>query len=219
MAALLGAGALAAGACNIVGPAVGLMADEKVQAAYALDPKRPTVIFIDDRASALPSKMVRQRLAKAAEGALLEAKVLDADLISSDALVAAVAAERFGKPRSIADLGQAVGAEVVIYAAVDAFSLSRDGQEYSPTAVLRVKVIDAKDAKRLWPEDERTAVPLTISPPVRTGTMPKTASDRAQAEGELAEVAGKSLAKLFFKHSVHEANPRVGSAGAPLSGR
>lgn len=212
IAAALTALAASSGGCNIVGPAVALMADEKVAAAYELPEKRPAVVFIDDRASVLPSRMVRQRIAQAAERTLLDEKAVGGDLVSSEALTPVIAAERFGKPRSIAELGQAVGAEVVIYAAVESFTLSANGAEYAPSAVLRVKVMDAASGQRLWPTaDGQTAAPLTVNLPVRTGAMPQSASDRAQAQMELAELTGRSLAQTFFKHNRRERNPRIGA--------
>lgn len=184
--------------------------DEKAPAQHELDPKRTTVIFIDDRASNVPSMAVRLRIAKTAETELLSAKVLTADLISSDSIIRATAAERFGKPRSISELGRAVQADVVIWATVDQFSLSPDGAVFAPQGTMRVKVIDAVKDERLWPEDERQDMPIAVDLPQKPGGPPRRAADQAAAHQELADALGKRLARMFFKHNVRDANPNIG---------
>jgi type IV secretory pathway protease TraF len=189
---------LAAG-CNIVGPAFVLVhGPEKVPAAHTLEPGRPTVVLIDDRASHVPRRALRAAMAAEAERVLLKERALT-DMISGQSALAAASVERDGRPLPITEVGRAVGAEVVIYATVDEFTLSPDGQTFVPTARLRVKVIDAVNDRRLWPEDRAGYTLLSRVPP-KQGTAPTTLSEQARAEDELAKQAGLDLARLFFKH-------------------
>ncbi len=57
--------------CNILGPAILLVeGPPKVQAQFTLEKKRPTVVFVDDRASVLPRRALRQQIAAMCQNAL-----------------------------------------------------------------------------------------------------------------------------------------------------
>ncbi|MBY0263776.1 MAG: hypothetical protein K2Q20_15635 [Phycisphaerales bacterium] len=210
---LLAAAALAGlVSCNILGPAGYLIAGpEKAEALFALPKDKTTVFFVDDRNSILPSRPVRQTIAQSAEKALLSGKVLTADLISSDSILPVTTSERFERPRTIAEVGQAVGAKTIIYATVDAFGLTPDGAAYNPGAVLRVKVIDADTQKRLFPEGtEKEWQVLQVTTDTRTAALPKTVGERTIAEQEFAKLVGLRLGQMFIKHEARDANPRIG---------
>lgn len=202
--------------CNIVGPAVYFIhGPAKVKPQFELPPDRPAVVFIDDRNNILPSRAARSRVAKSAEQTLLKGKaVAKSEIVSSDALLPIATQERFGKPTGIAQAGELVGAEVVVYAKLEGFGLSPDGQQFAPTAVASVKVVDAKARKRLWPTSEngewRT---VEASIPTRTGTLPRTLSERTLAENELADILGRNIARLFVEYEAEEVSQRVGGEG------
>lgn len=186
--------------CNIVGPAVVLIhGPEKTAAAHELDEKRPTVVFIDDRANRMGRRALRQTIAAVATDSLLK----DADMksmLDPKAAMVRVAGEPNGEPTDIVTLGKSLGAEVVIYASVDAFSLSPDGVTFQPTAAFRVKVIDCvKTPSRIWPE-EKEGHPLAVTMPQRQGEVPKTNTQANAAQDRLAQECGERLAKLFYKH-------------------
>ena len=199
-------------ACNILGPAGYLIAGpEKASALFPLPKDNPTVFFVDDRSSILPSRAVRQTIAQSAEKTLLSGKVLTADLISSDSVLPVTTSERFERPRTIAEVGQAVGAKTIIYATVDAFGLTPDGAAFNPGAVLRVKVIDADTQKRLFPEgSEKEWQVLQITTDTRTAALPRTVGERTIAEQEFAKLVGLRLGQMFITHEARDANPRIG---------
>lgn len=185
--------------CNIVGPAYYLIhGPDKDKKLFALEKERPTVIFIDDRSNRLPRSMLRGTIAKEAENSLLKKQIVK-DMISSDSAAVAAGHDRYEKPMAIAEIGQAVGAEVVIYASVDQFYMSPDGQSFSPMAKLRVKVVDAKTDTRLWPEEPR-GYSLTVQPHVSASELPTSTAGRYGVEDELAKQVGQELAWLFFDH-------------------
>lgn len=190
---------LAAAGCNIVGPvAVLAHGPPKVPKAFELDRDRTMVVFIDDRANRLPRRALRWQLAERTERVLLDQR-LARDLISARSALALAATESAEAPMSIVRLGRELGAEVVIYATVDRFALSADGITYQPIAVMRVKVLDVVDGRRLWPERDEGHT-LTVHVPPRGNPLPQTLADRRDAEAELAELAGEALAQLFYDH-------------------
>lgn len=199
--------------CNLVGPLGFLVGgEEKVAAMYTLPADKPAVVFVDDRSSVLPSRAVRTRVAQAAERALLDGgAVSKSDVVSSEAVAAQTGAERFARPLGIAEVGQAVGAKTVVYATVDRFALSPDGVQFAPTATLRVKVVDAEQKERLWPDEPEEWQTLNVSTPVRQGQTPRNETDRARAEAELADRAGTAIGRLFVKSARRDANPKIGS--------
>lgn len=196
---LLPACALLSAGCNILGPAfVMLSPPPTVKAEYTLDPKRPTIVFIDDRSNRLPRRSLRQVIAEQAQQAMLEKKTVET-MIDFKAGVAASTADRSGEPMPIVDIGRAAKAEIVIYVTIDSFALSSDGQSYSPTASFRAKVLDARDEKRLWPE-EPAGHAVTLQPVQRPDFVPKNNSEMLKAEVELGKRTGLAIAQLFAKH-------------------
>lgn len=190
--------ALTAG-CNIVAPVFYIVhGPEKVPAQHELDPERPTVVFVDDRANRLPRRAMRQTIGEAAQTALMERKAV-IDMIDTRGAIAASNQDKAGQAMSIVDIGKAVNAEVVVYATVDAFTLSSDGQSYSPAATLRVKVIDVVADTRVWPEEKEGYV-LSLAFPTRTQDVPRTATDVRRFEEETARLVGEALAQLFYKY-------------------
>lgn len=195
------AAALCAGAagCNIVAPVLYLAhGPAKTPRLYELDAKKPMVVFIDDRAGVVPRRVLRIKIADEVEKQLLDRRAAT-DMINSQSALAAVGQERQGKPIPIAEIGRAVKADLVIYATVDSFTLSLDGQSFNPSARVRVKVVDAADDKRLWPADAR-GHPVDVQMRVRAAEMPTSTSARHKAEDELAVETGLEIARLFFTH-------------------
>jgi hypothetical protein len=198
--------------CNIVGPAVYFIhGPAKTPPQFELPKDKPAVVFVDDRGNVLPNRSTRQRIAHAAEQALLGGKAVGkGDILSSDAILSIAAQERFGKPTGIAEIGKAVGASTVIYATVDSFGISPNGQEYAPFATLRVKVIDVESRQRIWPTEDREWAPLSVSIADEGRFVPTSSSDRATAEYKLADQTGLTLARMFIEWVPEDVAQRVG---------
>src|SRR6185436_9787846 len=112
-------------------------------------------------------------------------------------------------PMSISEIGRAVGAEQIVYASVDSFSLTPDGVNFAPFAKLRVKVIDAVNDKRLFPPEAAPGTSggkepffiVEVPERPRGSALPKTITERTKEEQKLAEDIGLRLSELFYKHS------------------
>ena len=149
--ALAIAGLLALPGCNIVGPIAILVAGPpKDEAKFELDKTKTTVIFVDDRAGVLRQRIIRDRIGIAAEKQIL-AKGLVTDMIQGQLAQVAARQDRNRQLLSIAAIGRACQAEVVIYADVADYSITPDGAAYKPNAVLKIKIIDAKTEARIFP--------------------------------------------------------------------
>jgi hypothetical protein len=193
------------GGCNIIGPAYLLVhGPEKTPAQHELDKQRPTVVFVDDRASVLPRRAMRQQIGAATQNTLLKEHVLK-NVIDTTAIMNAAAHETSGEQMDIASLARAVQAEVVIYVTVDAFMLSPDGQTFSPEARYHVKVIDVtKPNARVWPA-EHEGHPVAVMMRTSTSATPKSATEQATALTALTDRSGTAIAQLFFSHeATHE---------------
>lgn len=197
---LLVAVAAAASGCGVVVAGMYLVGGgPKVPATYKLDGLRTTVIFVDDRANVAPRRSLRVIMAQQAEEHLMTKGVLEPErVISTQAAMRAAQSERPGEPMSIVDLGRAVGAEVVVYVVLDRFSLSRDGVAYEPFVAGRLKVFDAENNSRLFP-DSGVGHPFYLNVPTRAQDVPTGTSERLAAEEALARRFGQTIAELFYE--------------------
>lgn len=210
LASVLAACAASLAACNIVGPVAMLAAGPPTTPAqYTLDRERTAVVFIDDRASVLPRRALRQTIAQQVQNNLLGQSLVKT-VIDAKSIAALAARDPADKPSDITSLGKAVSADFVIYVSLDRFGISPDGQVFQPYADARVKVLDVnKEQPRVWPED-REGHSVSLILPQRRGDMPKTASALAEAQETLARILGDNVAQLFYKHDavVHPSRER-----------
>jgi hypothetical protein len=191
------------GACNVVGPAIMLAHGEaKTPAAFTLPAKMTGVVFVDDRRSFLPRRNLRLVIAESATQRLLENKALTT-MVEARAALGASAGDQPGQLLEIVALGQAVNADLVIYATVDGFSLTPDRVTYSPAAKVRVKVIQSRDNKgRLWPEDLR-GESLVVDLGAEARDAPTTPAGLVEAENRLGAEIGRRIAELFYEHETY----------------
>lgn len=204
-ACLAGAG-LAAG-CNVVAPiAYAIHGPGNVEAVHTLDETQTVVYFIDDPSSKIAQRRLRYTMADVASQTLLDKKVV-LDVLDSRTILAAATKERHGDRMSITELGQAVGADIVIYAVVTNFSLANEGNTFVPSTSMRVKIIDVAEGARVWPAAESGYL-VEVRLPQRPGTTAMEQDNRLQTETALAEKAGLALAQMFYKHEIPESATR-----------
>lgn len=192
--------------CNIVGPALMLVhGPEKTPAIFTLDPERATVVFIDDRDNNVPQRTMRDAMGRVAEDTLLQKKAVK-DMIQSRLVQATIRQDRSAKLMTIAEVGRAVQADIVIYARIDRFTLSPDGQTYQPQAELRVKVVDATVDARIFPPlgsaEDSHRIKVTLRE--RLESLPNSRGEEVQARQRLAEAAGLAIAQIFYEHETSE---------------
>jgi len=189
--------------CNVVTPiAYAIHGPGKVDPVYTLEKELKTVVFVDDPSSRVTQRRLRYTIAKRTTDELLAKRIL-VDMLDPRGILTAASNERFGAQKSIAELGKSVGADIVIYAVVTDFSMSREAGSYIPQAALRVKVIDVATGERLWPSDE-TGMVANIRAPQRTKSAAASTGERLESEQTLAQRTGLGLAQMFYKHEITE---------------
>lgn len=184
--------------CNILGPAyVFLAGPPKVPAEYQLDRQRAVAVVIDDPDSIVPSMGYRRVMLATAQERLAEgAKVRE--VIDARDTMAVLQRDSAQERMSIVEIGRAIGAEQVVWARVEGFSLAARTGEYRPNAQLRVKVIDISANERAWPEPPSEGFALDVNMRVRPDFTPTTGPEQRTAMEELAEYTGRALAEVFY---------------------
>lgn len=206
--ALLGGAAALAG-CNIVVPAAYILeGPPSVDAAFELPAKR-TVIFIDDTRNHLPRTALRSLMGDEIARLLLDKAVLTDVIDSSDAVQVARRYDSDQKRLSVAQVGEEVGAETVIYVKINIFALSPDGVTPRPFAEAEVKVIDVGAQKRLFPADGDGGRVVRIQTREDLEAY-KTSAGRRGLEDNLAKELGREVAGLFYKHEKKELGRQLG---------
>jgi hypothetical protein len=189
--------------CNVITPvAYAIHGPGKVEPQFTLEETARTVVFVDDPSSRITQRRLRYAIAKRATDELLQKRIL-VDMLDPRGILTAASNEQYGKQMSISELGEAVDADIVIYAVVTDFSMSPEVGAYLPRAAMRVKIIDTRDSSRVWPSDERGHA-INIQIPQRPGTGPTSTGERVELENQLSQRAGLGLAQLFYKHEITE---------------
>lgn len=186
-------------ACNIVGPAIFLVeGPPKIPAAFDLPKDASVVVFVDDASSPPLSRAMRLAIARAAQEELLKGNAASRVIDAAGAFDAA-GAETASKRMDLQSIGRAVGADLIVHATIDSFTLSADGSEYLPTSQFRAKVIDARkeDDARLWPA-EASGFPGIAKPLQHPKEFPSSRGEMDKARIELAKLTGQALGKLFY---------------------
>lgn len=183
---------LSAGAYLVEGP-------PDVPAVHELDASRPTVLFMDDRKSELSTRL-RRTIAETAEEEMLKKGVVkEGKLISWRSAQRATAGESSDELVSIVEVGRRVDAEVVIYVSVSSFSLTGSDGGIAPNARLDVKVLDAAENKRLFPQSD-DPYELEVQMPQSASDPPSNRSEARALSKSVAAYTGVELARMFYTY-------------------
>jgi hypothetical protein len=195
---LLATLAMLAAGCNIVGPALVIFqGPPKIPAEHTLDRQRTVAVVIDDPDSVVPSLGYRRvMLATVQEKLADRAKVRQ--VIDSRDTMAVLQRDSARERMSLVEIGKAIGAEQVIWARVEGFSLAASTGEYRPNAQLRVKVIDVTENLKAWPSEPEGGFLLDVEMRVRPDFVPSSGPEERTAMQELAEYTGRAMAELFY---------------------
>jgi hypothetical protein len=193
---------LCVGGCNIVTPVSYLVfGPEKVEAQYKLKDV-PTVVYIDDRQNVVNPVSLRRIIADTASADIMQFTSVKTTISGQDAMSIVSQKERSNKVMSIEDIGNAVGAQQVIYVEMQMFAESPDGATPKPTAQATVRVIDIAEHLRVFPPADGTEKARSIQASLRI-TDPselRNAATRAKVMQDLAKETGVVIGKLFYKH-------------------
>jgi len=199
--------------CNILSPAAFLaMGQTKTPAMYELE-NRPTVVFVDDRNSAIPinATRIRRSIADLLTDELMARKLVTQTISPRDAMALARRRDREGNLMSMEAIGEAVGAEQLIYIEMLSFRGSSDNVTPRPAAVCRVKVIDIVARTRVFPPvggDSDWQQVAALGQPMSL-ELYRNSEGRRQIERSLSAAIADQVCKLFYKHVPDELGSRL----------
>ncbi len=191
-------------------PALGRLAwifepPQKVKALYDLPPRKTVLVFVDDVLNPLEYQPVKMELTERLNAHLIQKKLV-ADIVPYEMIVQWTSRTTDLDRLSVSEVGQALGAELVLYVHLDKFRVKED--ERSPLwhgqMATTVRVVDVY-AGRLWPQDrpEGYAVPQVETP---TADNPS-ASYGAEVTRQLTEAMAEEIINLFCDHTVPASEP------------
>jgi hypothetical protein len=186
--------------CNIVAPVMGLAAGRgKQEALYTLNPKMPTIVFVDDRASKLGRASLRVAISEITGRELLRNELVD-DVINSQGAIAFARTEPADKPFTIEEIGESVGAQQIVYVEINGFGLSVDGVTLQPTASAWVRVVEVGlTPARVWPIDADSY--QVVAELRERGESGISDASRRELQDKLAAELGDAIAKVFYEHA------------------
>ncbi|MEM9108502.1 MAG: hypothetical protein AAGC72_00570 [Planctomycetota bacterium] len=205
--------------CNwIAGAASVLSPPEKTEAKYDL-PDKATLIVVDDPKRLVTSPSTLRRIASATRNVLeVEEVVVVGGFVGQDEL--AVYREELGEDynrTSLAALAIELNAKQVIHAEVTGFQMELGGNVIRPGISLNVKVFDLDERARSFPSSDSpaggvdlgaTVYPLQSQLPAQDLTGQS--ASRSIAVRDLANQAGRDIARLFFDWRMPEVGSELG---------
>lgn len=209
MCAALLFGALCGG-CNYLIPASYLIeGPPKEPARYEL-PRRKTVVYVDDRANRMTRAALRTAVGEEVGTLLLQQALVPEVISARDAVAYARRVDTSEKQVSIRKIGEAVGAEQVIYIDVDEYRISADGATPRPAAIVNVKVIDVGSGARLWPDGTDEGERMIVRTREQSTELYNSSAGRRRVEDALAKQVAEDVSKLFYEHEKRELGGNLG---------
>ncbi len=198
-------------ACNIVTPVAYILEGPPSNDAQFTLPDRKTVVFVDDRKNVLSRTQLRTAIGDKVAGDLMQQELVSETITTRDAVAVARRDENMDNPLPISEIGEKVGAEVVIYVRVTSFMIAEPGGNPIPNATAMVKVIDVTNRARLFPEDkENPGISVASQMKEVSQDLYQSTTGRRQIEDKLADELGNRIAKVFYKHEKVELGKGMG---------
>lgn len=187
------------------GPMIGWMVNafrppKKVHAVYRPPKDKKILVFVDDLSNPVGYEQVKGELTERLNERLVEHKIARRTVPYERVLRLKAATPEFDG-LAVSQIGQRLGADLVLYVHVDHFSLKDN--EVSPLwhgrMEVTVRMVDVA-AGRLWPKDRQAGYAVKpVDNPTESHPSPTYEIDLAKS---LAEQMADRIAKLLYDHKV-----------------
>lgn len=192
--------------CNVIGAAATVVSPpEKIKAKYKL-PDKPTLVVIDDPQRLVNSPTTLRRIASATRNVLETEMLVTTGFVGQDELAGyrETLGDRYSQT-SLAALAMHLNARQVIHVEVIGFQVELGGNVIRPAIAMNVKVFDLDQRTRVFPpeKDPQTGVDSGVSVYTLQSKLPAQdltgqSAARSIAVRDLADLAGRDIARLFF---------------------
>ena len=209
VALLAAAGMLALAGCQLpLAIMEKMFPKDKVPPRFKLPADKIVLVFPDDVERPVSYPPVKRRLAEKVNELLMEKK-LAARTVSHDRLVELRGIEPNFDRMHVPTVGSRCGADLVVYLAIDRFTLKETPIEtlWRGRFDVRVKVVDVKTG-RIWP-DELAGFPISVQEPTTENTSETYGAELSKklADKLAVEVAGLFHARLVDRHKPKDTKP------------
>jgi hypothetical protein len=186
-----------------------LSGPETVEAQYEIPSDTRLLVFVDDIKNPLSYPEVKRRIGRrVGEHLTDENHRVVRDVVPQKDLIALVAGDPEFYTLSIAEVGNKVGADIVLYVHIDRFELREDpaspiwkGRLEASALLVDVHEGMKRGQPRLWPTNRPDGQP--IDPPVTTPSE-QDPSPRfgLKLTNRMCDTMADRIAKLFYEHQV-----------------
>ncbi len=214
--ALAAACGVAVGGCNYVIPAMWIaQGPPKKPAVFTLPKDKKTTVFVDDRLNVVSRTQLRAQLADDILNELVAQGLIESAISGRELIAFVRKSETSNKRVTIEELGNAVGAEMVIYVEMVSFDLSSDGASPKPVAKARIKVVDVSTKTRLFPPPggDNTGFEVTAETEATQPGIYRTSAGRRQVEDMIEKRLADQIVKVFYDHEDRTRNFGQGVSG------
>ncbi|MCJ7543827.1 MAG: hypothetical protein MUP47_04555 [Phycisphaerae bacterium] len=173
---------------------------QRVKALYTPPPGKTVLVFVDDVLNPVQYQPIKVELAARLNAYLIQKK-LAADTVPYETLVEWGSKTADTEHLSVAEVGQAMGADLVLYVHLDKFSLKDDQQSplWHGQMGTTIRLVDVK-AGRLWPMDRPEGYAM---PQVETASVDDSSPTYGtEVARELAEAMAERIVNVFCDHTV-----------------
>jgi hypothetical protein len=209
VALLAGAGMLALAGCQLPLAIIEKMfPKDRVPPRFKLPADKVVLVFPDDVERPVSYPPVKRRLAEKINELLIEKKLV-ARTVSHDQLTALRGTEPNFDRMHVPTVGRKCEADLVVYLAIDRFTLKDTPVEtiWRGRLDVRVKVVDVKKG-RIWPE-EMAGFPISVQEPTTENTSESYGAElsRKLADKLAVEVTGLFHERLVDRHKPKDTKP------------